>query len=127
MVSGGQGELQDFRKLCSWIWRDPASFQQSSDLEIPIPFKQEEECGGFQMPGTCKEISLMLLKKVSNTFADCQLLTGLTNAKKSQVQFLQIAAVAPNNGTEPSTGPASTTAAPEAGCGNKQNTYHHFI
>ena len=47
--------------------------------------------------------------------------------KKSQVQFLQIAAVAPNNGTEPSTGPASTappatTAAPEAGCGNKQNT-----
>ena len=48
--------------------------------------------------------------------------------KKSQVQFLQIAAVAPNNGTEPSTGPASTTAtpattaAPEAGCGNKQDT-----
>ena len=47
--------------------------------------------------------------------------------KESQVQFLQIAAVAPNNGTEPSTGPASTappatTAAPEAGCGNKQNT-----
>ena len=51
--------------------------------------------------------------------------------KESQVKFLQIAAVAPNNGTEPSTGPASTappatTAAPEPGCGNKRNTYHHF-
>jgi len=47
-----------------------------------------------------------------------------SNKKKNAGGFrCQIAAVAPNNGTEPSTGPASTappatTAAPEAGCGS---------